>query len=155
MRVLTFFLMGVTLVASGQKAPAARAGDRGRIARAADTVEKSGVKAIIPPHVSDMLGIASGGKECPVAQRFERNGNLVRGFNVSTTDKNDIVIFVTDEGTKENTYYLTSPLGKLRRVLAVKEGTGNLQRPAAKEKAAFEKELRFWLDRIVPARTSK
>jgi hypothetical protein len=147
--------MAVTLVAAGQKAPAARAGDRGQIARAVDTVLKAGLKATMPPHVSDMLGIASGGKECPVAQRFERNGKLVLGFNVSTTNKNDIVIFVTDEGKNEDTYYLTSPLGRLRRVLAVKEGTGNLQRPAAKEKAAFEKELRFWLDRIVPARTSK
>jgi hypothetical protein len=102
-----------------------------------------------------MLGISDGLKECPVAQRFERNGKLVRGFDVSTTNKNDIVIFVTDEATNEQTYYLTSPLGRLRRVLAVREGTGNIQRITGKEKTAFDNELQFWLDRIVPVRTSK
>jgi len=102
-----------------------------------------------------MLGISGDGKECLVSQRFERNGKMVRGFNVSVTDKNNIVLFVTNEAANEQTYYLTSGLGGLRRVVAVRGGTGHVLRVTGKQKAAFERELRFWLDRIVPGRRSK
>src|SRR5207244_8765065 len=97
-------------------------------------------------NVSEVLGIASDGKECLVGQRFERNGKLVRGFNVPLTDKNNIVLFVTDEATNEQTYYLTSGLGGLGRVVAVREGTGHVVPLTGKQRAAFEKELRFWLE---------
>jgi len=153
--VVAFFLSAGTFLTAGQAQTVPRVGARGRIARAADTVLRSGLPAKIPPHVSEMLGIASDGKECLVAQRFERNGKLVRGFNVSLTDKNNIVLFVTDEATNEQTYYLTSGLGGLGRVVAVREGTGHVVPLTGKQRAAFEKELRFWLDRIVPGTTSK
>ena len=152
---LILLLASLTSLAAGPATSASSVGARERIARAVDRVLKAGLQAKIPLHVSEMLGISDGLRECPVAQRFERNGKLVRGFNVSTTNKNDIVLFVTDEAANEQTYYLTSPLGRLRRVLAVKEGTGNIQRVTGKEKTAFENELQFWLDRIVPTRTSK
>jgi hypothetical protein len=70
------------------------------MARAADSVLSSGVKAKIPPHVSQMLGVTSDLRECPISQRVERASKLVRGFNVSLTDKNDIVLFVADEAAK-------------------------------------------------------
>jgi hypothetical protein len=102
-----------------------------------------------------MLGISGDRKECLVSQRFERNGKVVRGFNVSLADKNNIVLFVTDEAANEQTYYLTSGRGGLRRVVAVRGGTGHVLQVTGKEKASFERELQFWLDRIVPGRTSK
>ncbi|HYL12329.1 MAG TPA: hypothetical protein VEV41_04810 [Terriglobales bacterium] len=154
-QVAAFLLPVVTFLAASQAPSAPGFGARERTARAVDTVLRAGLKAKIPPHVSEMLGIAGDGKECLVAQRFERNGKLVRGFNVSLTDKNNIVLFVTDEAANEQTYYLTSGLGGLRRVVAVREGTGHVLRVTGKEKAAFGTELRFWLDRIVPGRTSK
>jgi hypothetical protein len=154
-RSLVFLLPVVTLLAAGQAPSAPGLGVRERIARAADRVLKAGLQAKIPPHVSDLLRISAGLEECPVAQRFERNGKLVRGFNVSIADKNNIVLFVTDEASKEQTYYLTSGLGGLRKVVAVREGIGNVMPVAPGEKAAFERELKFWLDRIVPAATPK
>ncbi len=102
-----------------------------------------------------MLGISAGPEECLVAQRFERDGKLVRGFNVSITNKDDIVLFVTDEAANEQTYYLTSRRGRLRKVLAVREGIGHVWPVTAKRSVTFEKELQFWLDRIVPAGTLK
>jgi len=66
-----------------------------------------------------------------------------------------LFLFATDEAANEQTYYLTSRLGRLRRVLAVREGSPHVLPPTGKEKAAFEKELNFWLDRIVPRLTSK
>ena len=153
--ILVFLLPVVTVLAAGQAPSAPGFGARERIARAVDRVLKAGLQAKIPPHVSEMLRISADLKECPVAQRFERSGNLVRGFNVSITDKNNIVLFVANEATNEQTYYLTSGLGGLGRVVAAREGTGHVLRVTAREKAAFERELKFWLDRIVPARTSK
>lgn len=154
-RVVAFLLPVVTFLAAGQAPSAPGFGARERIARAADRVLMAGLQAKIPPHVSEMLGISGDGKECLVSQRFERNGQVVRGFEVSLTDKNNIVLFVADEAANEQTYYLTSGLGGLRRVLAVRAGTGHVLRVTGKERAAFEKELQFWLDRIVPGRTSK
>jgi hypothetical protein len=152
---VAFLLPGMAFLAAGQAPSATAVGARGRTARAAETVLKAGVQAKIPPHVSEMLGISADGKECLVAQRFERNGKVVRGFNVSIADKNNIVLFVTDEAANEQAYYLTSARGGLRRVLAVREGTGNILPVTGKEKAAFQRELQFWLDRIVPGKTSK
>ncbi len=154
-RSVVFFLPVVTCLAAGQTRPAPGLSTRDRIARAANIVLVAGYQARIPAHVSEMLGLSADGKECLVSQRFERNGSVVRGFNVSITDKNNIVLFVTDEAANEQTYYLTSDQGRLRRVLAVKEGTGKVVRVTGKERVEFEKELRYWLDRIVPARTPK
>jgi hypothetical protein len=154
-RVVALLLLLLTCLAAGQAQSAPGFGDRERIARAANRVLVGGLHAKIPPHVSDMLGISANGKECQVAQRFERAGNLVRTFNVSITDKNNIVLFITDEAANEQTYYLTSDQGRLRRVLAVRGGTGNVLRVTGKERTAFARELQFWLDRIVPATTSK
>lgn len=153
-QVVAFLLLGTTFLAAGQ-APSAGSGTRNRIARAADTVLTAGLQAKIPPHVSAMLGISPDRNECPVSQRFERNGKVVRGFNVSLADKNNIVLFVTDEAANEQTYYLTSSQGQLRKVVAVREGTGHDLRVTSKEKAAFHNELQYWLDRIVPRSTSK
>jgi hypothetical protein len=154
-RVVAFLLTVATFLVAGQAPSAPGYATRERIARAADTVLTAGPQAKIPPHVSDMLGISSDQKECEVSQRFERNGKVVRGFDVSRADKSNIVLFVVDEAKNEQTFYLTSGRGTLRRVLAVREGTGHVLPVTAKEKAVFEKELQFWLDRIVPSKTSK
>jgi hypothetical protein len=155
LRVAAFILPVVTFLAAGQVPSAFGVDARQRTARAADTVLKAGLQATIPPHVSEMLGISNNQEGCPVSQRFERNGKLVRGFNVSVANKNDIVLFVTDEASNEQTYYLTSRLGALRRVVAVRGGVGHVLRATGKEKPEFEKELQFWLDRIVPGKPSK
>ena len=154
-RVVAFLLLGATFLAAGQAPSTSGSRTRDRIERAADTVLTAGLHAKIPPHVSVMLGISPDRNECPVSQRFERDGKVVRGFNVSLADKNNIVLFITDEAANEQTYYLTSSRGELRKVVAVREGTGHDLRITSKEKAAFHIELQYWLDRIVPRSTSK
>ena len=148
--LLSFIILQVVLVPS-----AFGAGARKLIAVAAGRVVAGGVKAKIPPHVSEMLGTTPDIRECPVMQQYERSGKLVRGFNVSVADKNNIVLFVTDEAANEQTYYLTSDQGELLRVVAVKGGTGNTLRITSKQKAAFQKEVRYWLDRIVPGKATE
>jgi hypothetical protein len=135
-----------------QHSPAAQA--QGRFAQAADKTFGEGVHAKLPPHISTLLGVSKE-EECPVMQSVVRTGNVVQGFDVSATNKNDIVLFVVDETANDQTLYLTSPNGTLRKVVLVKAGVGAVVRITDQDKKAFEKQKQFWVDRLVPARGSK
>ena len=125
-----------------------------KFARAADATNRDGLQAKLPPHISTLLGL-SNEEECPVMQRVVRTGNLVQGFDVPVTHKNDIVLFVVDETANDQTLYLTSPEGTLRKVVSVKSGVGEVVRINAKYQEAFKKEKQFWVDRLVPSGAPK
>ena len=127
-----------------------RGTDHSRLARAAEITSEKGFSAKLPPHISTLLRI-SNEQECPVKQSVSRSGSLVQGFDVSVSNKNDIIIFVVNEGSNDQSLYLTSPDGTLRRVVTVSKGVGNEIRITEKEKKAFREEVQFWLDRLVPA----
>jgi hypothetical protein len=78
---------------------------------------------------------------------------VVQGFDVSTTNQNDIVLFVVNEAANDQTLYLTSPEGRLRKVVSVK--VGDVARITDEDKKAFAKEKQFWLDRLAPVSASK
>ena len=88
-------------------------------------------------------------------QSAVRTGKRVQGFDVSVTNKNDIVLFVVDESAKDQTLYLTSPEGTLRKAVAVKAGIGEVVRVTEKEKVAFQKERQFWMNRLAPSGAAK
>ena len=88
-------------------------------------------------------------------QRAVRTATLVQGFDVSVTNKNDIVLFVVDETANDQNLYLTSPEGALRKVVSVKAGVGDVVRITDKDKEAFKKEEQFWVDRLVPSGAPK
>jgi len=121
-----------------------------RFAQAAEITSGKGFDAKLPPHVSTLLHLTSE-QECPVKQSVTRNGSLVQGLDVSVSNKSDIVLFVVNEGTKDQSLYLTSPEGSLRRVVTVTGGVGSEVRITEKEKKAFQLEKQFWIDRLVPA----
>jgi hypothetical protein len=77
-------------------------------------------------------------------------GELIRGFEVSTADHNNVVIFVENRAQKQSTFYLTSKRGTLRKVLAVIKGTGYSRRPTKPDQEAFEKEKQRWVDQLAP-----
>lgn len=79
-----------------------------------------------------------------------RTGKVVQGFDVSTANKNDVVLFVVDETVNQQTLYLTSREGALRRIVAVEQGVGRVRKVTAEDRKAFEKEKQFWLDRLAP-----
>ena len=137
-------------VAAGQAQHSPGTHTQGKLALAADTTVRAGVHAKIPPHLSTLLGVSKE-QECPVVQSVVRTGNLVQGIDVSVADKNDIVLFVVDEAANDQTLYLTSPQGTLRRVVSVKAGVGDVVRITEKDKIAFKKEKQFWVDRLVPS----
>jgi hypothetical protein len=124
------------------------------MALAADKTFREGVHAKLPPHLSTLLGISQE-TECLVMQNVARTGEAVQGFDVSTTNQNDIVLFVVNEAANDQTLYLTSPEGTLRRVVSVKTGVGDVVRITDKDKKAFAKEKQFWLDRLAPVSASK
>jgi hypothetical protein len=84
-----------------------------------------------------------------------RTGNVVQGFDVSAANKNDVVLFIVNETTNDQTFYLTSKQGGLRKVVEVKEGVGEIQKITVERRKEFEKEKQFWLDQLAPVRASK
>lgn len=145
--VVTILLAAVPLAAQSQKPAAPKT--KTRLAQAIDLTIKNGHDAILPPHVSNLLGISPEEHETRVKQAVEM-GESIRGLDVSTDEHNDVVVFVENRLTKETTFYLTSRRGLLRRVLSVREGVGYPRRPTKDDQDLFRKEKQYWLDRLVP-----
>ena len=125
-----------------------------RLAQAADVASQKGFHAKLPPHISTLLGLNKE-QETPVMQSVVRTGPVVQGLDVSVANKNDIVLFIVDESANNQTLYLTSPEGTLRKVVSVKAGVGTAARPTPQDTKSFQKEKQFWLDRLTPARPAK
>jgi hypothetical protein len=149
--VVVFILStGILPAAMGQAQQAPGSQDQKRFALAVERTFREGQHAELPPHISSLLGVSSLEKECPVMQRAVRSGTMVQGFDVSLASKNDIVLFVVDEAVNDQTLYLTSARGTLRRVVSVKAGEGRVSPVTVADQKGFEKEKRFWLDRFAP-----
>ena len=148
LNVLPFILLAVCSVVAQSQKPATTDTKRSLATAIARTLEQ-GHDAILPPHVSHLLGISPEEQEVPVKQ-FAQMGEPIRGFEVSTAKPNDIVIFVESRAKKESTFYLMSRRGTLRRVLTVVEGTGHSRRPTKDDEEAFEPEKQRWVDQLVP-----
>ena len=132
---------------SPKKSPAPKA--TSRLATAIDQTLAQGYDAILPAHVSNLLGISLDAHEVPVKQANEM-GEPIRGFDVSVAEHNNVVLFVDSRAEKKATYYLTSRHGVLRKVLSVADGVGHDRSPTMEDKEAFEKEKQHWLDVLAP-----
>jgi hypothetical protein len=137
-------------MAAGQAQHAPHFSPTRRFAQAADKTSETGFHAKLPPHISTLLGIAKD-EERAVMQSVVRSGTQIQGLDVSTDKKTDIVLFVVDETTNNQTLYLTSPEGTLRRVVVVKAGVGDMVKTTEANREAFQKEKQFWISRLVPA----
>ncbi len=147
------FLLAATVfvpAAYAQVKPSPGSQARKRMSRAVDKILKEGVHAKLPPHLSTLLGLTME-EECPVIQGVVRTAKVVQGFDVSTSIKADVVLFVVDEPANDQTLFLTSKEGTLRKVVKVDAGVGRVEKITDKHRKAFEKEKAFWLDRLSPA----
>lgn len=150
--VAVVFLLAVVMFVSATQAqvrPSPSPQARKRMIQAVDKILQEGLQAKLPPHLSTLLGLSKE-EECQVLQGVVRTGKIVQGFDVLTANKNDVVLFVVNETTNDQTLYLTSKEGVLRRVVKVEEGVGRVQKITDKDRKAFEKERVFWLDRLAP-----
>ena len=148
---VVFLLIGLMLMSAtpAQVRPSPSAQARERMLQAVDKTLEEGLPAKLPPHLSTLLGLSQE-QECLVKQGVVRTGKLVQGFAVSTANKNDVVLFVVNETTNDQTLYVTSTEGALRKVVPVEEGAGRVQKATPEDRKAFEKEKQFWLDRLAP-----
>jgi len=145
---LVMFVLIVSLAAQSQK-PSAAPKTKSRLATAIDRTLEKGRDAILPPHISDLLGISPEKNEVPVKQAVKM-GEPIRGFEVSSLEPNNVVIFVESRLQKETIFYLTSRTGTLRRVLSVREGAGYPRRPTNEDQVAFDQEKQYWIDQLAP-----
>lgn len=153
--VAVVFILSVAFLVSGAYArPSPGPQAQKRMVRAVDRTLREGLHAQLPPHLSTLLGISKE-KEWLVMQSLVRTEKVVQGFDVSMANKNDVVLFVVNETTNDQTLYLTSREGALRKVVSVKEGVGGVRRITGEDRKAFEKEKEFWLDRLAPVGASK
>ncbi len=146
------FLLAVAMLVSATRAqvrPSPGSQARQRMAQAVDKIVQEGLHAKLPPHLSTLLGLSKE-QESQVRQGVVRTGNVVQGFDVSTSNKNDVVIFVVNETTNDQALYLTSKEGLLRKMVKVQAGVGQVQKITDKDRKAFEKEKVFWLNRLAP-----
>lgn len=142
--LLIFSSVGLSQTASPSKV-------QQRLVVAVNKTLEQGRDAILPPHISHLLGISPDEREVPVKQ-FAQREEVIKGFDVSTAKREDIVIFVENRSNKESTFYLTSPPGRVRRVVSVQAGVGHDRAPTAEDISAFESEKQFWLDLLAPPR---
>jgi hypothetical protein len=84
-------------------------------------------------------------------QGVVRTGKVAQGFDVSIANKNDVVLFVLDEVTNDQTLHLTSKDGLLRKLIKVDKGEGQIKKITPEDRKAFEREKQFWLERLAPA----
>ena len=150
--VALVFLLAMVMFVSATRAqvglsPSPQA--RKRMIQAVGKILREGPHAKLPPHLSTLLGLSKE-EECHVMQGVVRTGKVVQGFDVSKANKNDVVLFVVNETTNDQTLYLTSMEGVLRKVVKVEEGVGRVEKITGKDREAFEKEKAFWLDRLAP-----
>lgn len=141
--VLLLALCSLAAQSKKNAAPPAKS----RLAIAIDQTLDQGHDAILPPHVSNLLGISPQQQAVPVKQALEM-GEPVRGFEVSTAEHNNVIIFVESRTQKQSTFYLMSRRGTLRKVLAVIEGVGYTRVPTKEDREAFEKEKQRWVDTL-------
>ena len=151
---VVILLSAVSLPATGQAKHVPPSQPQHGLGPAAAKVLREGLSAKLPPHLSTLLGLSQEA-EFPVTNVILRTGKMVQGFDVSVADKNDIVLFVVDEGANNQTLYLTSAQGRLRKMVSVKDGVGSVAKITEEDKKAFEKEKEFWLARLAPPRAPK
>jgi hypothetical protein len=152
--VFIFFFAAASLLMDGQAKPASGSHAQNRLVQARDKVLQDGLQATLPPHLATLLGMTKE-QECAVMQGISRTGKVVQGFDVSVENNRDIVLFVVEESSNDQTLYLTSPQGRLRKMVSVKSGVGQVAKITDADTKAFEKEKEFWLGRLAPVRATK
>jgi hypothetical protein len=129
--------------------------DKTELAAVAEVALQKGFSAELPPHVATLLGLTHEEK-CAMKQGLLRAPEMIQGIEVSEKNHDNIVIFMVDETTKDQVFYLTSPTGQLRKVLTVKQGVGQVVvRPTKADVETFEEQKKLWKERLASPKAAK
>ena len=111
-----------------------------------DAVIRNGPDSQLPAHLSVMIGISQVGQTTAVKQAVARNGAMVRTFNVSVANHDDVVIILYNEQSRAAKAYLSSPAGTLRKALSYQADAPATVRPLGAARDDFAKEINFWVE---------
>jgi hypothetical protein len=148
-RLTAILILGFLAFSLAHAQKASAPNTQQRMTLAVNKTLEQGHDAVLPPHISHLLGISPDEQKVPVKQ-FAEMGQTVRGFEVSAEKHDDIVIFVENQSQGESTFYLVSARGNARRVVSVKAGVGYDRVPTAADRKDLATEKQYWLDRLVP-----
>lgn len=109
-----------------------------------EAVVHHGPDAMLPPHLSVVLGVSPQERQTAVKQAVVRNASMVRTFNVCTENHDDVVILTYDELSHATKVYLASPAGKLRKAVHYQAGAAANERSLADARSDFANEADFW-----------
>lgn len=111
-----------------------------------DTVVRKGPDAVLPPHLSVVLGVTRLEQATSVKQAVWRDGTTVRTFNVCAAKHDDLVFITYHEQSRSSKAYLVSPAGVLRKAVAYQPQMPATERSLSEAAKDFAGELKFWTD---------
>lgn len=153
--VIVFAVFAMWATVSNATVPASPkpvAHPNAELAAAADVVVQRGFHVELPPHISTLLGLTRE-QTCAVTQGILRSSGKTQGIDITEKNPDDIVIFIVDDTTQDQTFYLTSRMGALRRLVSVKEGIGHVLTPTKADVEAFQQEKKMWEERLAATPT--
>jgi hypothetical protein len=109
-----------------------------------ESVVQHGPDALLPPHLSVVLGVNSTERTTPVMQAVVRDGSIVRTFNVSAANHGNLVMLTYDEKTQETKAYLVAATGALRKAVSYQAGAPANERSVKDARTDFAHEISFW-----------
>ena len=111
-----------------------------------DTVIRYGPDSQLPAHLSVVIGISQVEQTTAVKQAAARNGAMVRTFNVSVANHDDVVMILYDEQSRAAKAYLSSPAGTLRKAISYQADAPATVRPLGAARDDFAREINFWVE---------
>jgi hypothetical protein len=111
-----------------------------------DVVVHNGPDSQLPAHLSVVIGISQVEQTTAVKQAVARDGAMVRTFNVSVANHDDVVMILYDEQSRAAKAYLSSPAGTLRKAVSYQADAPATVRPLGAARDDFAKEINFWVE---------
>jgi hypothetical protein len=111
-----------------------------------DAVIRNGPDSQLPAHLSVVIGVSQVEQTTAVKQAVARDGAMVRTFNVSVANHDDVVMILYDEQSRAAKAYLSSPAGTLRKAVSYQADAPATVRPLGAARDDFAKEINFWVD---------
>ena len=110
------------------------------------TAVRSGQDAILPPHLSVMLGVSTSEASTPVRQLGFKNGDNIKTFNVCAADHQNVVLMSVGADSRVSAYLMSSE-GVLRKAIVYQVGGDTRELRISAAKADFLEQRKLWFER--------
>ena len=113
-------------------------------AQLAQRAQREGTDALLPPHLSVVLGLTGAEQGVAVKQLLIRAAQRIRAFNVCAAAPSTVIIFEFDEATRIITAFRVSRAGTLDKAVTYESGQPVKELVGALARRALAEELRYW-----------